>query len=109
MSPNSHQEIAELSRNSPNVWKWLHLCQNINFFTGNQSFKALLSFALYFTRKRIDFQHFANISNNQFQHFANVHDKKCWIPCFYFRNLHTFIWCHEFSSHQQVKKQKIYI
>jgi len=34
--------------------------QNINFFTGNQSFKVLLSFALYFTR--IGFQHFANIS-----------------------------------------------
>jgi len=40
----------------------LHLYQNINFLTGNQPFKALLSFSLYFTRKRIGFQHFANIS-----------------------------------------------
>jgi len=35
---------------------------NIIFFTGNQSFKALLPSALYFIRKRIGFQHFTNIS-----------------------------------------------
>jgi len=42
--------------------KWLHLYQNINFFTGNQSLEALLSFAVHFTRQRVGFQHFANIS-----------------------------------------------
>jgi len=61
LSPNSLQKIAKLNKNSPNILKLLHLCQNINFVTGNQSFKALSSFALNFSRKRIGFQHFANI------------------------------------------------
>jgi len=62
LSPNSLQKLAKLSKNLPNFLKWLHLYQNIKFFIENQSFKALLSFALNFTRKRIAFQHFANIS-----------------------------------------------
>jgi len=62
LSPNSLQKIPKLSQISPNFWKLFRLYKNINFFTGNQSFKALLSFALCFTRKRIDFQHYANIS-----------------------------------------------
>jgi len=41
LTPNSHQKIATLNRNSPNFWKWLHLYKNINFFTGDQSFKAI--------------------------------------------------------------------
>jgi len=61
LSPNSLQKIAKISKNSPNVWKWLHLYQNVIFFIVNQSFKGLLSSALYFTRKRRDFQHFATI------------------------------------------------
>jgi len=99
--PNSLQKIAKLSKNSPNFMKWLQFYQNINFFTRNQSFKAFLSFALYFTRKRIGFRHFANISEWPVLTFANIFDKKCSIPCFYFQNFHTFIWCHEFSNHQQ--------
>jgi len=35
-----------------------------NFYTGFQSFTALSFFALDFTRKRIGFQHFANISKS---------------------------------------------
>jgi len=40
----------------------VHLHPNFNFFTEKQLFKAPFSFALYFTRKRLGFQHFANIS-----------------------------------------------
>jgi len=61
LSPNSLQKIAELSKNSPNVWKWMHLYQNVIFFIVNQSFKGLLSSLLYFIRKPRVFQHFANI------------------------------------------------
>jgi len=59
--PNSLQKTAKFSKTS-NFLEWLHLYQNINFFTGNQSFKALLFVALHFTRKQIGFQHFSNTS-----------------------------------------------
>jgi len=62
LSPNSLKKIAKLSKNSPNFLKWLHHYQNMNFFTENQSLKALLLFPLNFTRNRTGFQHFANIS-----------------------------------------------
>jgi len=62
LSPNSLQKKAKLSKTSPNALKWLYIYQNINFFAGYQSFRVLLSFALYLTRNRIGFQHFANIS-----------------------------------------------
>jgi len=63
-------KLAKLSKNSLNVLKWLHLYQNTDFFTGNQFFNALLSLALYFTRKRIGFQPFANVSTQSFSTFC---------------------------------------
>jgi len=62
LSPNSLQEIVKLSKSLPKSGNGGIFTTTLFFFTGNQSFKALLSFALYFTRKRIGFQHFSNIS-----------------------------------------------
>ena len=73
--PNSLQKLAKLSKNSPNFWKWLHLYQNIVFFIGNQLFKALLSFALYFTRKHIGISILQIYLNNQFRHFAKIYKR----------------------------------
>ena len=58
LSQNSLQKIAKLSKNLPNDWKWLHLYQNINFFTANKSFKPLFFFRLVFYQKACRFSTF---------------------------------------------------
>jgi len=58
----SPKETVKLNKSLPKSGNGGTFTKTLIFFTGNQSFKALLSFALYFTRKRIGFQHFANIS-----------------------------------------------
>jgi len=51
LHPNLLQKNSQTQQKNSQISG--NLYQNINFFTGNQSFTALLSFTLYFTRKRI--------------------------------------------------------